>query len=121
MDEYHFGPLALHSDLVLPELCEIGPDSPKPSAIATIATDDAGLSSNFHPIHVDERSAYALMIDGTSGVATMRHEDAVDYVISPALDQVTVRATPATTASTCLLYTSPSPRDATLSRMPSSA
>ena len=25
------------------------------------------------------------------------------------------------TASTCLLYTSPSPRDATLSRMPSSA
>ena len=30
-------------------------------------------------------------------------------------------ATPATRAAICLLYTSPSPRDATLSRMPSSA
>ena len=31
------------------------------------------------------------------------------------------RTTPSVIAYTCLLYTSPSPRDATLSRMPSSA
>ena len=33
----------------------------------------------------------------------------------------TIRAEPCGTQETCLLYTSPSPRDATLSRMPSSA
>ena len=38
---------------------------------------------------------------------------------STGLDAVTPK--PGNTGLTCLLYTSPSPRDATLSRMPSSA
>ena len=37
------------------------------------------------------------------------------------LSTYTATITVATTGTSCLLYTSPSPRDATLSRMPSSA
>ena len=44
------------------------------------------------------------------------HTDPVEFVIDPTL---TIEATKA--QYRCLLYTSPSPRDATLSRMPSSA
>ena len=44
-----------------------------------------------------------IMYDGKRGVAAKIVYDAIDKI------------------KTCLLYTSPSPRDATLSRMPSSA
>ena len=43
-----------------------------------------------------------------------------DALIESAKERVTKAATEAI-AGACLLYTSPSPRDATLSRMPSSA
>ena len=47
----------------------------------------------------------------------------VDYVSSKVGGGTTTTAAPAaiTTVNTCLLYTSPSPRDRTRSRMPSSA
>ena len=41
------------------------------------------------------------------------------YALYEAVD--TIFYMPSTRTSACLLYTSPSPRDATLSRMPSSA
>ena len=43
-----------------------------------------------------------------------------DPILSVMTDKATVEI-PAPCDGTCLLYTSPSPRDATLSRMPSSA
>ena len=48
-----------------------------------------------------------LMIDGKKSVA--------EKIVYGALDKIENKL------KTCLLYTSPSPRDATLSRMPSSA
>ena len=43
------------------------------------------------------------------------------YTLSNEIPRLLTGATPAPYLSVCLLYTSPSPRDATLSRMPSSA
>ena len=40
---------------------------------------------------------------------------------NPTVGEIHRKAIPADEIKTCLLYTSPSPRDATLSRMPSSA
>ena len=43
------------------------------------------------------------------------------WVINPATTEAITSAIPANVSNTCLLYTSPSPRDRTRSRMPSSA
>ena len=54
------------------------------------------------------------IVNGFNNEDRVKHElylSTVEITSSPALD----------TNNTCLLYTSPSPRDATLSRMPSSA
>ena len=48
------------------------------------------------------------------------HRDAY-YFVREGLDFTQQKLTKAAGAKDCLLYTSPSPRDATLSRMPSSA
>ena len=69
---------------------------------------------------------------GTTGLLTFRPvlNSSLNLGYSPALtiipneddpDNPTVTAPPGVDELTCLLYTSPSPRDATLSRMPSSA
>ena len=47
--------------------------------------------------------------------------DAIFYVEKPKTPGYIVEVEQAVTASTCLLYTSPSPRDRQKSRMPSSA
>ena len=44
-----------------------------------------------------------------------------DFTLPPSLRPIMPEQAMAGPAFTCLLYTSPSPRDATLSRMPSSA
>ena len=63
----------------------------------------AGLSGTAKDIgHLTEESPNAFLLGGAMGAA-------VTMALGLALSQ------------TCLLYTSPSPRDATLSRMPSSA
>ena len=46
---------------------------------------------------------------------------ALDENMQLAIDDAVASADAAASSSSCLLYTSPSPRDATLSRMPSSA
>ena len=46
----------------------------------------------------------------------------VDFITVDYINAMNAEVThPGASANTCLLYTSPSPRDATLSRMPSSA
>ena len=47
-----------------------------------------------------------------------KHRQQLDPKFETAIDRAAMRAGK---GSSCLLYTSPSPRDATLSRMPSSA
>ena len=47
--------------------------------------------------------------------------DVIAKVVKDEVDGVAVKDYPEVTIRVCLLYTSPSPRDATLSRMPSSA
>ena len=48
-------------------------------------------------------------------------EDYVDFVVSSTLSEDDKNYLESALIEDCLLYTSPSPRDATLSRMPSSA
>ena len=48
-------------------------------------------------------------------------EAAADAVVKDSVGNVLADGDTVTIVKTCLLYTSPSPRDATLSRMPSSA
>ena len=51
----------------------------------------------------------------------VRSEDPSSNAYSRLIETVTTADIPVVDVNTCLLYTSPSPRDATLSRMPSSA
>ena len=44
-----------------------------------------------------------------------------DYKLTSGISSLLKKGEPVSVAQPCLLYTSPSPRDATLSRMPSSA
>ena len=60
----------------------------------------------------------ASIIDGTGLVTTPGLVDMQVFIGEPGEEY---RETLATASQACLLYTSPSPRDATLSRMPSSA
>ncbi len=87
-------------------------------------------------LHAEDPAARIVVITAHSGiriaVAAMR-AGASDFVMKPwrnaeliaTLERVARQAAPAPTrapvATTCLLYTSPSPRDGLLSRMPSSA
>ena len=58
------------------------------------------------------------------GVVLVSGEDAKDFlqnIITNDINKVSNKNSIFSALLTCLLYTSPSPRDATLSRMPSSA
>ena len=79
-------------------------------------TFDAPLSNELHPtatavpVHIETVDGVVTPNHGAqaSFVGNVRDDDSDDLIGSP-------------TANTCLLYTSPSPRDGLLSRMPSSA
>ena len=75
---------------------------------------------------LEVRSATKCDVACTSALTTFEFEPSVDAVNEvDSTDAVSVQSAPAVEIvpvdETCLLYTSPSPRDATLSRMPSSA
>ena len=56
-------------------------------------------------------------------LAKVRHENVLNYLLPDGKTQVSIdyeKGLPVS-INTCLLYTSPSPRDSALSRMPSSA
>ena len=57
------------------------------------------------PLGIDVQTVYATLADGSNRVTVVLRNNTRDWL------QI----------KNCLLYTSPSPRDATLSRMPSSA
>ena len=69
--------------------------------------------------------AFYLLVAPVIGISWSREPDLFDVTENAKKyaeeDGVETLVTGYTTATTCLLYTSPSPRDATLSRMPSSA
>ena len=66
----------------------------------------------------DTGKSFPVYYDSSSGsVQAMSLDDFLDTFIKPAI----VLMTASSEANTCLLYTSPSPRDTDLSRMPSSA
>ena len=71
-----------------------------------------------------------IMYDGKRGVAAKIVYDAIDKIKTKSKDEPinifneainNIKPTVEVRSRSCLLYTSPSPRDATLSRMPSSA
>ena len=73
------------------------------------------------PVHIPEKvsvdiKGLSITVKGPKGELKRLMPEGVNF--DQKENQIVV--TPATTKS-CLLYTSPSPRDATLSRMPSSA
>ena len=73
--------------------------------------------------HVDAKRIVALNRDGVIAITSLRRwgdEIRVTAARSQRVPSIDFLST-AGGLSTCLLYTSPSPRDATLSRMPSSA
>ena len=101
-------------------------------AAATAELHAAGVSILFGVGDSPDKknSAWSLAAIGQGGLALPDR----DYYLSDAPDRVAIRdkyeahvaktlalAMPETYPDACLLYTSPSPRDATLSRMPSSA
>ena len=63
----------------------------------------------------DEVFSDSFTYEVTDGVGNPMDTGVVTLMVTPVND------TPIASDTTCLLYTSPSPRDATLSRMPSSA
>ena len=56
-----------------------------------------------------------------SATRAFRNGERIDLVVGALLHDVADAFAPENHSDACLLYTSPSPRDATLSRMPSSA
>ena len=64
------------------------------------------------PDFMDGDSITAILIDNDSNTSEFGQNVEIDVIVPVVLDALD---------SSCLLYTSPSPRDATLSRMPSSA
>ena len=122
---------ARHSD-VIPTDTEVTPTDPRKNwlipGFAIAAT--VMLSVAIAPLLFQSPDAERIAKPGDSDIAAMA-PPAVNAVASPAIDTV---ASPAdevatltetlrsrTAAISCLLYTSPSPRDGLLSRMPSSA
>ena len=87
------------------------PDLPKtPEQIATAAIEAAKAGAAIAHIHVREE-------DGTPSRRLELYKEVVDRIRSSGTDVILNL----TTGMGCLLYTSPSPRDRSVSRMPSSA
>ena len=81
--------------------------------------DDLAVEKSLRPFKLDEFIGQKELVDNLKLYieAANGRGDALDHVLlfgPPGLGKTTM-------ANICLLYTSPSPRDATLSRMPSSA
>ena len=83
-------------------------------------------SGDFYEIHsnivasqIEDHSKWGGVVPE---LAARKHLELLPFVLEQALEEskISIEEIDAI-ASTCLLYTSPSPRDATLSRMPSSA
>ena len=81
--------------------------------LLTLAAAPAALSAQGIPVGFEEK--YAIAEDRAAVVAELIPGTA-DYYYYRCRERLDARD-----FRTCLLYTSPSPRDATLSRMPSSA
>ena len=77
-------------------------------------------------IQADLKTFMALKVHGCSVITCITAQNSIEVTCVEAVDQNTLLGQLDTLFSdfginACLLYTSPSPRDATLSRMPSSA
>ena len=131
---------SLYDSSEMPNLRE--PTGLQNAGIYSISVDDYGTvwaagncSIHFKPIGEDVWSEYDycpstnietpsdMMIIGDSVylATTNAGVHILNYITSSSSGSVSVTVDSQTDWSTCLLYTSPSPRDATLSRMPSSA
>ena len=81
----------------------------------------AGVTNHYSRIQNENAQAISneLFMSGARRIGKLTY-DAIDWVMNAKPDYL-VMGMSAVTFDGCLLYTSPSPRDATLSRMPSSA
>ena len=61
------------------------------------------------------------MANTTSGTATFDKTFSIEEIIEDAFERIGLNSVAGYQLKSCLLYTSPSPRDGLLSRMPSSA
>ena len=61
------------------------------------------------------------MANTTSGTATFDKTFSIDEIVEEAFERIGLTNVAGYQLKSCLLYTSPSPRDGLLSRMPSSA
>ena len=68
-----------------------------------------------------EKAAVALSENSDTTSTSVERRAEVDYPVPPPADYHVDLSLVSDQIDSCLLYTSPSPRDATLSRMPSSA
>ena len=131
------------SDTEHTRLENVNYDNSEPDAPTFSLATDSGASSTDFITNVDTINAGGLessrtswgykigngawqTVTGNDTSFTTDTEGEIEYQlrqtdIAGNLSEVTTRTTPPNTPNTCLLYTSPSPRDRTRSRMPSSA
>ena len=89
------------------------------SRIVTVAKTMSNSNTvNLSDSEFQDATMIKLSWSGANGTATLNLPDATD---ANSLNRFFRIITDGTVSSTCLLYTSPSPRDRTRSRMPSSA
>ena len=85
--------------------------------ITTAGTGTAGDATQRGDVDFDGN----VVIDGAITIDTDISNTANDGIIDFGTNTINAAASGTNSLTLCLLYTSPSPRDATLSRMPSSA
>ena len=93
-------------------------------SISTFAAAPATLLqqplSNADARHLLSRTGLGISIAELDALKGLTRNEAINYIVN-GFDTKPHKPMPAWTLDTCLLYTSPSPRDLSTSRMPSSA
>ena len=85
-------------------------------AVVEVPSPFTGIVTKLYGSEGDLIKTYAALIDVDTKSTTSKSNNITEEALSS-----TMTENDSVTHSPCLLYTSPSPRDATLSRMPSSA
>ena len=106
-----------------------GPDVPRPPYRETLVGRTGGMTALLFAAREGNLDAVEALLDGGADIDQVSGGDQTSALViaalngqfDVALELVARGADPNLQASTCLLYTSPSPRDLSTSRMPSSA
>ena len=96
-------------------------DSELTSRFAGSRSDVARMAAGFAGVSANEDSRNDIVIRGNSPSGLLWRLNGIDIPNPNHFGALGATGGPVSMLNNCLLYTSPSPRDATLSRMPSSA